>query len=221
MQITVTGEATAAFRPERATVHLDLGFEAADQESAVQRATVLANEFAAHVDELAGLDPAPTTWSALLPIATRHWRPYSQDGTVLPMRYAASATAKVKFQDFQALSRFIDGWGSRPGVTVAFVEWSLAQEARTREEVAVLSRAVDAARTRAQTMADAAGAGTVRFLEIADPGLLVDGTAEANYGTSAKMMRASYDGGAPGEGVNLQPEDVELEARVHARFTTD
>lgn len=219
MQITVLGEATAAFRPERATVHLELGFEAPDQQTAVQRATVLANEFAAHVDELRGLHPAPVTWSALLPIATRHWRPYSHDGAVLPMRHGAAASAKVKFQDFQALSRFIDVWGSREGVTVAFVEWNLTQDARRREEAAVLSRAVENARDRAQVMADAAGAGQVRFLEIADPGLLVDGAAEANYGASAKMMRAAYDGG--GEGVNLRPEDVELEAHVHARFTTD
>lgn len=220
MQITVQGQATASLPPERATAHLELGFEGPDKQGVLARTTELANEFGAYLEWLKGLDPSPTTWSALLPIGTRSWRPYSNDGKVQPVRHAASCWAKVKFSDFRALAKFIDQWGGREGVSLRNVEWALTEAAREREEEGVLTRAVASARARAQTIATAAGAGEVRFLELADPGLLPDaGPAQESY-SSAKMMR-SMDGGMGGEGVDLRPEDVDLEARVHARFTTD
>ncbi|AQP45877.1 SIMPL domain-containing protein [Tessaracoccus flavus] len=221
MQITVQGEATASFPPERATVHLELGFEGPDKAAALQRATQLANELGSHLERLAQMTPSPTTWSAILPIGTRSWRPHSNDGAVLPLRYAASCRAKVKFSDFRALAQFIDQWGGVDGVSVRQVEWTLTERAKRKEEEAVLARAVEVARARAQTIATAAGSGQVRVIDIADPGLLGQGLVAQESHGSAAMMRSLYDGGAQGDGVDLRPEDVDLVARVHARFTTD
>lgn len=219
MQITVEGHATAAFPPERATVHLSLGFEGSDKEAVLEQTTRLANQFSAALEQLRDAADSPTTWSALLPIGTRSWRPYANDGTVLPMRYAAHATAKVKFRDFGGLSRFIDVWGARSGVSVGHVEWALTEKRTVTEEEAVLARAVAAARRRAETMAQAAGAGGVRFLELADPGLLQSRSDSPETMAYGAKMRSAMDSG--GEGATLVPEDVELQARVHARFTTD
>ena len=133
------------------------------------------------------------------------------------MRHSAACRAKVKFRDFRALSQFIDAWGSRDGVTVEWVEWTLTEE-RQRREADVLARAVENAKSRAQTMATAAGAGEVRFLELSDPGLL--GTTPVSESFAQARAMKAYDASG-GEGVDLQPEDVELNAQVQARFTTD
>lgn len=218
MQLTVHGQATAAFPPERATVHLALGFEGSDSQQVLAATTALATEVASHLAALRSQQPSPTTWSAVLAIGTRSWRPYSQDGVVLPLRHAASCEVKVKFRDFAALSRFIDAWGGREGVSVGAVEWTLTEASRVREEDRVLARAVEAARYRAQTMATAAGSGQVRFLEVADPGLL-DRGAQTEAASFAMSVRGK--GAAGGEGVSLVPEDVELQASVHARFAAE
>ncbi|HJE52504.1 MAG TPA: SIMPL domain-containing protein [Tessaracoccus flavescens] len=218
MQITVQGHASAAYRPERATVHLTIGFEGAEKERVLAQATELGNALAHDVEAIKAQADSPVTWSAMLPISTRSWRPYSNEGKVLPIRHAASAQVKIKFRDFKALSRFIDQWGGRDGVTVGWVEWALTEERRVREENSVLTRAVEAAYDRAQTMARAANAGDVRFLEVADPGLMPGARAETQMAYSMKARGAADTGG---EGINLAPEDVELEATVHARFTTD
>lgn len=222
MEITVQGEAQAAFPPERATVHIMLGFEGPSKEQALAQTTELVGRFSAAVMELRSGEQAPVTWSAVDAIGTRSWRPYSQSGQVMPLRYAASCRTKTKFRDFVALSRFIDQWGGRDGVTVNFVEWALTEQARIREEERVLVRAVEAARLRAQTMATAAGAGTVRFLQLADPGLLTEGRPEvADMALTARAMAPGSPFGGGGEGINLQPEDVELFAQVQARFSAN
>lgn len=219
MQITVQGHASAAFPPERATVHITIGFEGAEKGQVVRESTALANDFAEHVDELRQQDDSPVTWAALSALGTRSWRPHSTSGEVMPMRHGASAQAKVKFRDFTALSAFIDQWGGRDGISVNHVQWTLTETRRVREEAAVLARAVDEARQRAQAMATAAGAGAVRFIEIADPGLLSVGREFA--GQQAYAMKARGGMHSPDEGVNVSPEDVELDATIQARFTTD
>lgn len=40
---------------------------------------------------------------------TRSWRPYNNQGKVLPMRYSAVADLHVKFADFQALAQYVSG----------------------------------------------------------------------------------------------------------------
>lgn len=217
MQITVQGRATASFTPERATVHLTIGFDGSDKQRVLAEATALANEFGAAVEQLRAQPDSPITWSALLPVGTRSWRPYSDQGKVLPLRHSASCQAKVKFRDFQALSRFVDAWGGRDGIAIGYVEWTLTEARRVREEDATLARAVEEARRRAQTMATAAGAGEVTFVELSDPGLL-GGGRESQQAYSAMAMRGKAMDSGGGEGVSLMPEDVELEANVQARF---
>lgn len=222
MDITVQGEAFASFPPERATLHLQLGFESDDKLDAIARTTALGRDFVAEVERLKAAEPSPLTWSAVLPISTRSWRPYAEDGRLLPLRHAAHLTAKLKFSDFKALSAFIDQWGAVEGVTIHWVEWTLTEAHRTKEEADVLGRAVEAARERALIMAKAAGTGQVRFIEIADEGLLSrpESAAPQAYGAAMRSSMMMKDS-AGGDGVDLTPENVELSARIHARFTTD
>lgn len=219
MQITVSAQARASLPPERATVHMDLAFEGGDKQQVLSQTTILAQEFSREVDRLKTLSPSPTTWSAVLPIATRSWRPWAQDGATLPLRHGARCPVKLKFRDFAALASFVDRWGGREGVTIHYVEWTLTEERRASETDRVLAEAVRNATQRATVMARAAGAGDVEVLEIADPGFL---QRPHGVGEFDGVAVRSAMGGAPdaGQGVDLQPEDVEMVAVVDARFTT-
>jgi uncharacterized protein YggE len=175
----------------------------------------------AEIARLRDHESAPTTWSAVLPIGTRSWRPWSDKGAVLPMRHAASAMLKVKFRDFRALAGFADTWGGVDGVTLGGVEWTLTEGEQKRVEQEVLAGAVAQARERAQVLATAAGGGPVRCVEIADPGML----PERSFGGGPPMAYAMRSGKAMdtggGEGIEIAPQDVEVEAVVHARFVAD
>lgn len=219
MQITVSAQARASLPPERATVHMDLAFEGGDKQQVLSQTTILAQEFSQEVDRLKTTTPSPTTWSAILPIATRSWRPWSQDGVTLPLRHGARSPVKLKFRDFTALASFVDRWGGRDGVTIHGVEWTLTEDRRVLESDRILGEAVRNAMQRAAVMARAAGAGDVEVLEIADPGFLQRPTSTAEFDGVA--VRSAMGGALnPGQGVDLQPEDVEMVAVVDARFTT-
>lgn len=219
MQISVVGHAHASLPPERATLHMRLGVEGTDKQAALEHTTSLVQSFSNVVEQMKQFSPSPTTWSAIAPIGTRSWRPWANDGTVMPMRHAATSSVKLKFRDFGALSRFIDQWGGRTGVNVDAVEWTLTEARQQQEEDRVLARAVVQAHARATTMATAAGDGAVRFLELADPGLMSDG--EAAGPQSHTMALRSAAAGHSDEGVTIVPEDVTIDLVIHARFTTD
>ncbi len=220
MDITVTGTGRADLPPERATLTLTAGFEAGDKRQVLERTTTLVQALTAELGRLRELEPAPTTWSAVLPIGTRSWRPWSDQGAVLPMRHAASATIQVKFADFRALAAFADTWGGVEGVTLGGVEWTLTQALQQRTEREVLAEAVEHARERAQTLATAGGGGTVRCLEIADPGLLSQRAAAEMAPMAMYAGRSAKDMGG-GEGIEIAPQDVVVEAVVHARFVAE
>jgi uncharacterized protein YggE len=220
MEITVAGTGSASLRPERATIHLTAGFEGPEPQGPMAATTDLVRRLSAELARLKGADPSPTTWSAVLPIRTRSWRPFSDKGTVPPPVHAASAQVQVKFRDVGALARFVDAWGGVDGVTIVGVRWTLTEATRQDEERRVLARAVEQARERARVIAAAAGAGDVRVVEVADPGLL----GGDRHGTSAPSAVAGRPAAEAARAalapVDLAPEDVELSAVVHARFVT-
>ena len=221
MEITVSGTGRSSLRPERATLHLTAGFESGDKAEAMSEATRVVNELSADLRRLKELDPSPTTWSAVLPIGTRSWRPWTDSGNLVPMRHSAHARIMVKFRDFPTLAGFADHWGGRPGVTLGHIEWTLTETRQKETERSVLAQAVEVARERAQVLATAAGAGEVRCLEVSDPGMLGHRTEGEPMMLAASRSAYAKDAGGGGEGIEIAPEDVDVEATVHARFTAD
>ena len=219
MDIAVIGRNRASTAPERATVHLTIACEADNPDTALQTTTVAVNEIHDGIRRLRHDPERPTTWSAVLPIVTRSWRPWNTDGTVNPLRHSAAAKVKVKFRDFAALALFIQEHGVNQFVKIENVEWALTRGTRNRLREQVLAAAVNDAVYRATVMAHAAGLTAVTIIEVADPGLL--GGASAGPGPHAgATMRGAIGSAAPGGGpVDLVPEDVEIAAEVHARFT--
>lgn len=219
VDITVAGRGTASLRPERATLLLTAGFEGPEPQAPLRRTTDLVSRLAADLDRLKVADPSPTTWSAVLPIRTRTWRPYSDKGTLTPLVHSAVARVHVKFRDIGALARFVETWGAVDGVTLVGVTWTLTEPTRATQERRVLAAAVEHARGRAQVIATAAGAGEVHVVEVADPGLL-EGDRPGAPSPAAVAARPAASAAAGAGPVDITPEDVEITAVVHARFTT-
>ena len=205
MEITVSGTGRSSLRPERATLHLTAGFESGDKAEAMSEATRVVNELSADLRRLKELDPSPTTWSAVLPIGTAFMQCLEGD----------------LFRDFPTLAGFADHWGGRPGVTLGHIEWTLTETRQKETERSVLAQAVEVARERAQVLATAAGAGEVRCLEVSDPGMLGHRTEGEPMMLAASRSAYAKDAGGGGEGIEIAPEDVDIEATVHARFTAD
>ena len=220
VEITVSGTHKMALKPERATVHFSAGFEDDEPGRVLALTTGLVTELTGEITELKGAQPSPVTWYAVLPVKTRSWRPYNNQGNILPMRYSAVAELHVKFADFQALSQYVSRIGGRPGVTLGWVEWALTEATKQNIQAKVLAGAVANARERALTIARAAGASDVVPLEVADPGLL-RGLSGAGGGPVPVMAaRKAADSGSGGQPdfIQLAPEDIETQATVHARF---
>ena len=67
-------------------------------------------------------------------------------------------------------------------------------------------------------MAQAAGFGDVRWVELSDPGLLQPGGHEGFAAASAVSFRQAKED--TGGGADVVPDDITWETQVHARFTT-
>ncbi len=219
MIITVAGSHTMSLAPQCATVRLRVSFESNDKAETIQRVEHEASRLNYEVDELRSSGAAPVTWASIAALNTRSWRPWNEQGKTLPVRHEASVDAFVKFKDFRVLSRYVSDWGSREGFDIQHIEWALTEKVRVELEGRALALAVVDARDKAQRMAAAAGAGSVRFLEIADPGMLAHGVDQSGYteGFSTRMASSTMSH----DGIDLSPEDIDISAHVHARFEAD
>lgn len=227
IEITVAGTARVAVPPELATLSLTVGVETRDQREALATTVELVRRLRARLEELSaapaggvpgGAGVAPVSWSSIQPIRTASWRyqePGREPGQERTM-HSASAPARVSFVDFDALADFVSEFGAVAGAAVNGVEWALTEATRDRLEAAVLTVAVERARTRATAIAHASGALNVRFVSIADPGLLAPEppTGARMYARDEAMSVAGGVGsaGAP------TPEDIVIETTLHARF---
>lgn len=221
MEITVVGTHEYSVPPERGTVSLTVGFEGDELAGVVRGSTELINALNGHLEQLRAGKTGVVTWHAVGPLGTRSWRPFNNQGQVLPLRHAATAHVQAKFRDFAALARFTADWGARDGVRLDGVEWTVTEQRRAELESGTLERAVRDARRRATVIARAAGAHDVVIVEVADPGLLSGTRGQAGGGTV--HAAAAFRSGAvaeSGTAAAILPEDVTGSATVHVRFRT-
>lgn len=218
MNITVVGSHEVRLQPDRAQLRLGVSFEADAKEVVLRATTQVANQLKRKIESLAGDDSDPIERFALEPVRTRSWRPFHDQGRILPMRYAASTSFSITFRDFVALATLGDETGAIEGVTLDGVDWQLTDDHRRAIEDEVLAEAVRLARRRALVIAEAEGHHHVDAVEVADPGLLGSGREELLMSSAPFFARAVKDAG--GSGLELVPQDIVVAISVHARFQT-
>ena len=212
--VTVQGTAAEWFDAERATVHVSVQHDGPKREPVFESTTSVGAQVTAALAELEG--SAVTRWSSDR-VSVWSNRPWNSDGAQLPPIYSAALSASARFQDFDALSDFVERFAIVAGVTIASITWDLTEERRLAVTSDIQTRAVHDATVKATTFARAAGLSTVTPLAIADPGMLGDGSSgTAPLGRGAGKMMMAMDAGGPS--LTLTPDRIEVSASVDARF---
>ena len=215
VEITVRGEHTAFLRPERATVHAEVGLEGSTATGVYDGAVTSARRVTDAVTALHDPGAGPVTWWSSDQVRTWARRPWNQEGKQLPLVHHAQLTLQVKFRDFVRMSAWLGEMTPVPGFRVARIEWALTaarQETVTRE---VRTAAVRQAAEKAQAYADALDLGPLHPVALADAGMLGGGLEPRSEGAAMFSRAAAGSGGGD---VEFVPQDVAVVARVDARF---
>jgi uncharacterized protein len=220
--ITVQGTHIAWYDAERATVEISAAFDGAKREEVFVRATQAAADVTAEITPLHSPDAGPVTWWSSDRVNVWSERPWNNDGKRLPLVYHATIGIRAKFNEFEALGRFVEKLAVMEGVNVGGISWDLTDERRKAVTDDVRRRAVEDAVQKAATYASAAGVGAPSVIAVADPGMLGDGSGGGI--APAPMERMAFraqamdaGGGAP---LALSPEQIQVSSSVDVRFTT-
>lgn len=216
-EITVHGAATVREPPERGIVHATVSYEGPEMEPVYDRVARDVASVKQSVETLQSGDDSAVTRLSAHTIRTWSTRPWNQDGIQLPLVHHAKVDMEVEFRDFTALSRWLAGRiEDTGGLDVSHVEWALTTERREDLLKQVRTEAVKDAARRAQQYADALELGEVRPVAIADSGMLGTGSRVGGSPDVAVMGQPMRAGPAPE--IGFAPEDIEVSARVDARF---
>lgn len=215
--ITVRGEHETRVAPEEAVAHISIRAEGPERGTVVEKIAAVAAPLR---EDLTTRKDAggPSDWSSQR-VSVWANRPWNNEGKQLALVHYASVEITATFTDFAALSWWISDVAERDGVQVDNVTWRLTPATAKATDAEVAAQAVKVAVDRATAYAAAIGLATLTPLEIADLGLLTDGSA--GPAPAPRMMRAmamSAMDSSGGPTVELQPEDIVVTAAVEARF---
>jgi uncharacterized protein YggE len=215
--ITVQGTFDAYHSAERATVTVSVGFEGPERAAVVARTTQGTNALVAGITERHHPERGPVTWFATDRIRVWANRPFHEKGAQKPLVHHAQTTTRAKFRDFDELARWVERAAVHPGVRIEGIEWALTEKTKTDAVSEVRTRAVEDARRKATTYAEALGLGDLQCVAVADPGMLGDHSSGGGA-TPLSFARAGAAEGAGAGGLSFTPEDIAVSASVDARF---
>lgn len=217
VHITVVGTSEIHHPAERATLKVAVAAQGPHREAAFEPAARAHAQLAEALRAMAAADPAPITWWSAGRLQTSARRPWNKDGKVMPPVFTTSTELDAKFQDFSALAEWAGHIAVADLVSIRGITWSLTERTRDELRARVQRDAVESARRKAEAYAAALGLGRVVPLAIADPGLLEAGM-ESRFEQPAAGMRLAAASAPADTGLSFAPEDLTLEATVHARF---
>lgn len=218
--ITVQGAAWSDLEPEQCILRFTIATDGPERAPVLERATAALDAVSATIAAMHDPDAGPVTrWSAdRVQVSTQ--RPWTNDGTRLPLVHHASVSGLAVVSDVQAVADLVDALGAHETASIDSLGWSLTDARLDLERSEVRTRAVADALAKAEVLAAAIGLGSVTAVALADPGML-DGGGSGG-GPSPRMEKAmmmAMDARSGGGGLSLRPELIRVEAAVDARFT--
>lgn len=214
--ITVHGEFTSKHEPERATAQVTISHDGESRDVVLTQTAQLHTELQADLAPLHEPEKGPVTEFSAGNATVSSNRPWSQDGTVLPLVHRADATLSVIFNDFDELSRWLATVATHEGVTVHGVYWSLTEASLAEATRGARHQAVQNAVEKATDYAHSLGLDDLSPIALSDVGLSGDG-ALPPPGRALIMARAVSDS-AEAPPVEFTPEPIIVSAAVEARF---
>jgi len=216
LELVVRGRASGSYPAERATVNVAVSIEGTDRETVYRNAVRMHEPLTGDLGALLE-SGAVAKWSSNQ-LRVFSFRPSGEGSRRL--RYRVAVKVEAEFLDFEALSGFLDRWAVQDGVDVGYTAWDVTKANRVTYEALLRREAVADATAKAQAFADAAGRGAVTAVQLADPGMLGNGSGEAQYPV-ARAMFAAPGGRGGGDSLELRPDDIELDVSVDARFIAE
>jgi hypothetical protein len=207
VKIDVRGSHAITLPPERAVVHAAVGLDGPRAEDVFAG---VSESVAAVRQTLEGLEGGAVESFSVDQVRTSSQRPWSQDGTQLPLVHTARASLAATFVDVAALGAWATETAQLPGVSVEYIDWQLTQARRAEVEREARQEAVRNALTIAQEYADALELGAVAVRRIRS-------TDAAGPQPLVRMAMESGDTAARGADL-LKPQDIEVVAEVDAQF---
>ncbi|MDG3012625.1 SIMPL domain-containing protein [Rhodococcus sp. D2-41] len=212
--VTVAGHGEATYAPERCTISLSVQFDGPTAERAGAPTAQLVQELSRKITALHDSAHGPVNWWSLDQTRQSRHRPYNSDGEQLPYVYRASAAIEVKFSRLAAIDAFVSSHSSTEGVSIGHFDWALTTRSRAKHVMQVRDLAVRDAMAKAKTYAASIGRSTINPVAIADRGMLGVGASGGN----SMGARAYQAGGSGDDSSRIKPENITLQAEVHARF---
>jgi uncharacterized protein YggE len=212
--ITVAGSSQLRRNPERARVRIGIGFEGSKRDSVLAATRAAHESLTGSLESLLDEEHGPVlNWHSE---DIRVWgqRPWSQDNSRLPVEFHSAVFVDAEFDDFEALSEWIDVVSIREGIAIDGIDWLLSRQTERELQAEARQEAIADALTKAREYASALGLGEVTPISISDPGLL-DNPVGGAPGASLMMAKGAPGGG----GMELRPSAISVEAAVHARFS--
>jgi len=170
--LLVTGNSQVFVTPDQATVRLGIVRQSANAQTAQEQANVVAQEILNTIAKV-GVPPSQiqTTRLVLTPV----YAPRSPDSRDAPriVAYNATNSVSVRLENLSVIGPVIDA-GLKAGANqLEGVQFGLRNDLPSRQQA--LKQAVEEARSKAQTMADALRVNLVEVLEASEGGVSILG----------------------------------------------
>jgi len=203
--LVVSGNASVMAVPDQAIVRLGIVRQAASAQAAQEQANVAAREILNAVEK-AGVPPNQIQTARL--VLTPIYAPRNPDSRDAPriVAYNATNTISVRLENLSIVGTVIDA-GLKAGANqIEGVGFALRNDLPSRQQV--LKQAVEEARSKAQTMAEALRVNLVEVLEVSEGGVSIVDRVEPVFAS-----RAAAAAETP-----VSPGQIEVRASVTIRY---
>jgi len=203
--LVVSGNASVMAVPDQAIVRLGIARQAASAQAAQQQANVAAQEILNAVEK-AGVPPNQIQTARL--VLTPIYAPRNPDSRDAPriVAYNATNTISVRLENLSIVGTVIDA-GLKAGANqIEGVGFALRNDLPSRQQA--LKQAVEEARSKAQTMAEALRVNLLEVLEVSEGGVSIVDRVEPVFASRAAAVAETP----------VSPGQIEVRASVTIRY---
>ncbi len=203
--LVVSGNASVMAVPDQAIVRLGIVRQAASAQAAQEQANVAAREILNAVEK-AGVPPNQIQTARL--VLTPIYAPRNPDSRDAPriVAYNAMNTISVRLENLSIVGTVIDA-GLKAGANqIEGVGFALRNDLPSRQQA--LKQAVEEARSKAQTMAEALRVNLVEVLEVSEGGVSIVDRVEPVFASRAAAATETP----------VSPGQIEVRASVTIRY---
>jgi len=203
--LVVSGNASVMAVPDQAIVRLGIVRQAASAQAAQEQANVAAREILNAVEK-AGVPPNQIQTARL--VLTPIYAPRNPDSRDAPriVAYNATNTISVRLENLSIVGTVIDA-GLKAGANqIEGVGFALRNDLPSRQQA--LKQAVEEARSKAQTMAEALRVNLLEVLEVSEGGVSIVDRVEPVFASRAAAATETP----------VSPGQIEVRASVTIRY---